>query len=135
MQEFDPELDQMLFHLPLAGSAFKKIYYDAQLERAVSKFIPAEDLIVPYFVSDLESCMRITHVVKMKRNDLRKNQVSGFYRDIDLQPSKADISDSKEKQDNILGVEQVSFSEEEFNLLEMHVDLDIPGLEDRDQGD
>ena len=135
MQEFDPELDQMLFHLPLAGSAFKKIYYDAQLERAVSKFIPAEDLIVPYFVSDLESCMRITHVVKMKRNDLRKNQVSGFYRDIDLQPSKADISDSKEKQDNILGVEQVSFSEEEFNLLEMHVDLDIPGFEDRDQGD
>ena len=133
MQEFDPELDQMLFHLPLAGSAFKKIYYDAQLERAVSRFIPAEDLIVPYFVSDLESCMRITHVVKMKRNDLRKNQVSGFYRDIELQPSKADISDSKEKQDSILGVEQVSFSEEEFNLLEMHVDLDIPGFEDKDE--
>jgi len=133
MQEFDPELDQMLFHLPLAGSAFKKIYYDAQLERAVSRFIPAEDLIVPYFVSDLESCMRITHVVKMKKNDLRKNQVSGFYRDIELQPSKADISDSKEKQDSILGVEQVSFSEEEFNLLEMHVDLDIPGFEDKDE--
>ena len=133
MQEFDPELDQMLFHLPLAGSAFKKIYYDAQLERAVSKFIPAEDLIVPYFVSDLESCMRITHVVKMKRNDLRKNQVSGFYRDVELQPSKVDISDSKDKQDNILGVEQVSFSEEEFNLLEMHVDLDIPGFEDKDE--
>ena len=113
MQEFDPELDQMLFHLPLAGSAVKKIYYDAQLERAVSKFIPAEDLVVPYLISDLESCMRITHIVKMKKNDLRKNQVSGFYRDIELQPSKADVSDSKEKQDSISGVEKVSFSEEE----------------------
>ena len=135
MQEFDPELDQMLFHLPLAGSAFKKIYYDAQLERAVSKFIPAEDLVVPYLISDLESCMRITHIVKMKKNDLRKNQVSGFYRDIELQPSKADVSDSKEKQDSIYGVDQVSFSEEEYNLLEMHVDLDIPGFEDKDETD
>ena len=135
MQEFDPELDQMLFHLPLAGSAFKKIYYDAQLERAVSKFIPAEDLVVPYLISDLESCMRITHIVKMKKNDLRKNQVSGFYRDVELQPSKADVSDSKEKQDSIYGVDQVSFSEEEYNLLEMHVDLDIPGFEDKDETD
>ena len=133
MQEFDPELDQMLFHLPLAGSAFKKIYYDGQLERAVSKFIPAEDLVVPYLISDLESCMRITHIVKMKRNDLRKNQVSGFYRDIELQPSKADISDTKQKADAIVGVEQVSFSEEEYNVLEMHVDLDIPGFEDKNE--
>ena len=132
MQEFDPELDQMLFHLPLAGSAFKKIYYDGTLERAVSKFIPAEDLVVPYLISDLESCMRITHVVKMKNNDLRKNQVSGFYRDIDVSSSRTSVSEIKEKQDEISGVEQVSFSEEEHNLLEMHVDLDIPGFEDKD---
>jgi len=132
MQEFDPELDQMLFHLPLAGSAFKKIYYDGTLERAVSKFIPAEDLVVPYLISDLETCMRITHIVKMKHNDLRKNQVSGFYRDIDVSASRSDVSEIKEKQDEISGVEQVSFSEEEHNLLEMHVDLDIPGFEDKD---
>ena len=130
MQEFDPELDQLLFHLPLAGSAFKKVYYDGTLERAVSKFIPAEDLVVPYFITDLESCGRITHIVKMKHNDLRKNQVSGFYRDIELQPNTAKTSDIKEKQDELSGVEQVSFTEEEHNVLEMHVDLDLPGYED-----
>ena len=133
MQEFDPELDQMLFHLPLAGSAFKKIYYEGTLERAVSRFIPAEDLVVPYLISDLETCMRITHVVKMKHNDLRKNQISGFYRDIDISASTADTSDIKDAQDHIIGVEQTSFTEEENNLLEMHVDLDIPGFEDTDE--
>jgi len=130
MQEFDPELDQMLFHLPLAGSAFKKVYYDGTLERAVSKFVPAEDLVVPYFITDLESCNRITHVVKMKHNDLRKNQVSGFYRDIELRADRVNPSDIKEKQDELSGVEQVSFAEDEHNILEMHVDLDIPGFED-----
>mgnify|MGYP003136440191 FL=1 len=130
MGEFDPELDQLLFHLPLAGSAFKKIYYDSTLERAVSKFVPAEDLVVPYFITDLESCGRITHVVKMKHNDLRKNQVSGFYRDIDLSGGRVDTSDIKEKQDELSGIEQVSFTEDEHNLLEMHVDLDLPGFED-----
>ena len=130
MGEFDPELDQLLFHLPLAGSAFKKIYYDSTLERAVSKFVPAEDLVVPYFITDLESCNRITHVVKMKHNDLRKNQVSGFYRDIDLSGGRVDTSDIKEKQDELSGIEQVSFTEDEHNLLEMHVDLDLPGFED-----
>ena len=130
MQEFDPELDQMLFHLPLAGSAFKKVYYDSTLERAVSKFVPAEDLVVPYFITDLESCNRITHVVKMKHNDLRKNQVSGFYRDIELRADRVNPSDIKEKQDELSGVEQVSFAEDEHNILEMHVDLDIPGFED-----
>ena len=130
MGEFDPELDQLLFHLPLAGSAFKKVYYDSTLERAVSKFIPAEDLVVPYFITDLESCSRITHVVKMKHNDLRKNQVSGFYRDIDLSGGRVDTSDIKEKQDELSGIEQVSFTEDEHNLLEMHVDLDLPGFED-----
>jgi hypothetical protein len=130
MQEFDPELDQMLFHLPLAGSAFKKVYYDSTLERAVSKFVPAEDLVVPYFITDLESCNRITHIVKMKHNDLRKNQVSGFYRDIDLSGGSVNTDEIKEKQDELSGVEQISFAEDEHNILEMHVDLDLPGFED-----
>ena len=131
MQEFDPELDQMLFHLPLAGSAFKKVYYDSNLERAVSKFVPAEDLVVPYFITDLESCNRITHVVKMKHNDLRKNQVSGFYRDVDVSGGSVNTDEIKDKQDELSGVEQINFAEDEHNILEMHVDLDIPGFEDR----
>jgi hypothetical protein len=130
MQEFDPELDQMLFHLPLAGSAFKKVYYDSNLERAVSKFVPAEDLVVPYFITDLESCNRITHVVKMKHNDLRKNQVSGFYRDVDVSGGSVNTDEIKDKQDELSGVEQVNFAEDEHNILEMHVDLDLPGFED-----
>jgi hypothetical protein len=130
MQEFDPELDQMLFHLPLAGSAFKKVYYDSNLERAVSKFVPAEDLVVPYFITDLESCNRITHVVKMKHNDLRKNQVSGFYRDVDVSGGSVNTDEIKDKQDELSGVEQINFAEDEHNILEMHVDLDLPGFED-----
>ena len=130
MQEFDPELDQMLFHLPLAGSAFKKVYYYSNLERAVSKFVPAEDLVVPYFITDLESCNRITHVVKMKHNDLRKNQVSGFYRDVDVSGGSVNTDEIKDKQDELSGVEQINFAEDEHNILEMHVDLDLPGFED-----
>ncbi len=79
MEEYTPELDQMLFYLPLSGSTFKKVYYDGQLERAVSKFVPAEDLVVPYTASDLDSCGRITHVVTQSENDIRKYQVAGFY--------------------------------------------------------
>ena len=103
MQEFDPELDQMLFHLPLAGSAFKKVYYDANLERAVSKFVAAEDLVVPYLISDLDTCMRVTHIVKMKSNELRKRQVAGLYRDIELQPTRAKSSDTQVKENEIAG--------------------------------
>jgi hypothetical protein len=132
MQEFDPELDQMLFHLPLAGSAFKKVYYDANLERAVSKFVAAEDLVVPYLISDLDTCMRVTHVVKMKSNELRKRQVAGLYRDIELQPTKANSSDTQTKENEIAGSTD-TYSEEEFNILEMHVDLDIPGFEDKNE--
>ena len=84
MEEFDEELDQMLFYLPLAGSAFKKVYYDESLNRAVSKFVAPEDLIVPYYTTDLESCSRITNVVKMPENEVRKLQAVGFYRKIDI---------------------------------------------------
>ena len=84
MKEYEPEFDQMLFYLPLSGSAFKKVYYDDLLQRAVSKFVPAEDLVVPYSATSLEDAEAIIHVIKKSENDLRKQQVSGFYRDVDV---------------------------------------------------
>ena len=131
MEEYDPELDQMLFHLPLAGSAFKKVYYDAALERAVSKFVSADDLVVPYSATDLSSCERITHQVKMSENEVLKQQVAGFYRDIDLQyTSKEDKVLNKERE--IEGVKKVG-EDDEYTLLEIHVDLNIEGI-DEDNG-
>ena len=103
MQEFDPELDQMLFYLPLSGSSFKKVYYDENLNRAVSKFITSEDLVVPYETTDLLSASRITHVIKMKTNDVRKLQLSGFYRDIELIPTSPDPSEITKKGGRIRG--------------------------------
>ena len=131
MQEYDPEMDQLLFHLPLAGSAFKKVYYDASLGRAVSKFIPSEDLVVPYNASDLMTAERIAHVLKMSENDLRKKQVSGFYRDIDLSPGQSDEDPVQDKMDKLEGV-QKSEDDYEFNLIEFHAECDIEGFEDRD---
>ena len=89
MEDYTPDMDQMLFYLPLAGSTFKKVYYDEGIERAVSKFIPAENLVVPYETTDLETCPNITHVVRMSLNELRKKQVAGFYRDINVLPQQA----------------------------------------------
>ena len=86
MKEYEPEFDQMLFYLPLSGSTFKKVYYDELLGRAVSKFVPADDLIVPYTASSLEDAEAVCHTLKMSENDLRKQQVSGFYRDVDIKP-------------------------------------------------
>ena len=136
MEEYTPELDQMLFYLPLSGSTFKKVYYDASLGRAVSKFIPAEDLVVPYTATDLESCERITHVVRMSENEVRKKQVSGFYRDIDLKTYDDSQQNSyavKDKIDRLEGVEQVGEGMM-MSLLEFHVNLDLVGYEDK-QGD
>ena len=136
MEEYTPELDQMLFYLPLSGSTFKKVYYDASLGRAVSKFIPAEDLVVPYTATDLESCERITHVVRMTENEVRKKQVSGFYRDIELKTydeSSENTYSVKEKIDKLEGVEQVGEGMM-MSLLEFHVNLDLIGYEDK-QGD
>jgi len=124
-------MDQMLFYLPLAGSTFKKTYYDEQLGRAVSKFVPAENLIVPYETADLDSCPNITQVFRMSLNDLRKKQIAGFYRDIDVIPSQVEQTGVKEEIDRIEGVEQ-SQIDYDCTLLECHVDLDLKGYEDVD---
>ena len=90
MKEYEPEFDSMLFHLPLAGSTFKKVYYDDLLGRAVSKFVPADDLIVPYTANSLDDAEAIIHVIKMSENDLRKQQVAGFYSDVELKSTRYD---------------------------------------------
>ncbi len=125
MEEYTPEFDQLLFYLPLAGSAFKKIYYDEVMQRAISKFVPAEDLIVPYYATDLKDCERITHLVKMNENDILKKQRSGFYRDVEILPSRSDDNEVQDKYDSIEGITPTGEKEYQFNVLEMHVDLDI----------
>ena len=130
MKEYEPEFDQMLFNLPLAGSTFKKVYFDSVLARTVSKFVPAEDLVVPYSATSLEDAESIIHVVKMSGNDLRKQQISGFYKDVDIGEPAFDTSDVKEKKDKIEGVSR-SVSAEMHTLLECHVELDLEGYEDK----
>jgi len=132
MEDYNPEMDQLLFQLPLSGSAFKKVYYDEVLGRATSKFVPSEDVIVPYGASDLDTCDRITQVVKMSMNDLRKKQVSGFYRDIDLQPYDGrEKSNIQEKMDSIDGVKPTNYGMSDMTeLFEIHVNLDLEGFED-----
>jgi hypothetical protein len=125
MEEYTPEFDQMLFYLPIAGSAFKKVYYDAMLDRPVSKFIPAEDLVVPYYASDLKDCARITHVLKQTENDLKKKMASGFYREIDLLKPEAKDNKIQDKYDQLEGVKRVESTDAQYTILEMHVDLDL----------
>ena len=135
MEEFDEELDQMLFYLPLAGSAFKKVYYDENLGRAVSKFIAPEDLIVPYYTTDLETCPRITNVIKIGENEVRKLQALGFYRKIDLNSgdSADEYSGVKEEIDKLSGMEP-SYDDGEVSLLyEVHCNLELEGFEDTDE--
>ena len=119
----------MLFFLPLAGSTFKKVYYDENLDRAVSKFVPAENLIVPYNTTDLETCPNITQVLKLSLNDLRKRQVAGFYRDIPVMPAQADSGSVAEELERIDGMypTQIDY---DCTLLECHVDLDLEGYEE-----
>tara|TARA_R100000951_G_scaffold107084_1_gene102148 strand:+ start:1368 stop:3851 length:2484 start_codon:yes stop_codon:yes gene_type:complete len=136
MEEYDPELDQMLFYLPVIGSTFKKVYYDPLKGRAVSKFIQAEDLIVPYVATDLASSPRITHRISMDSNEVRKLQLTGFYRDIDL-PTQSEGGDTfsdevEESIDDIQGVHP-SGPSEELTLYEVHTSLDVEGFEDVDQ--
>ena len=130
MQEYEPEFDQMLFHLPLAGSAFKKVYYDDLLGRAVSKFVPADDLIVPYTATSLDDAEAIIHRIKISGNDLRKQQVVGFYKDIELgQP--ADIENKLEQKERELeGSRKSGRPDDMYTLLECHVNLDLEGFED-----
>jgi hypothetical protein len=131
MKEYEPEFDQMLFYLPLSGSTFKKVYYDAILGRAVSKFIPAEDLIVPYSATSLEDADAIIHVLKISENDLRKQQVSGFYKDVELGQPALKTDPIKEKERELEGV-RVERQDNIYTLLECHVNLDIEGFEDKD---
>ena len=133
MEEYEPEFDQMLFHLPLAGSTFKKVYYDDLLGRAVSKFIPAEDLIVPYSATSLDDAESITHSIKMSENDLRKQQVNGFYSDVELGPPGVDTNDELTKKERELtGTKKTGRQEDIYTLLECHVNLDLEGFEDKD---
>jgi hypothetical protein len=135
MEDFDPDLDQMLFYLPLSGSAFKKVYFDSTLDRAVSKFIPSDDLVVPYTSTDLATAERVTHVLRRNENEIRKLQVSGMYRDVDIKETAEDensqIRDAVNKLD---GVKQTgsSYSNDNYTLLEIHCELDIQGFEDPD---
>src|SRR6056300_418038 len=131
MKEYEPEFDQLLFYLPLTGSAFKKVYYDEILGRAVSKFVHAVDLVVPYSATSLEDASAVVHVIKTTQNDLRKQQVSGFYRDVDL-GDPADIeSDVDKKERELEGISKTN-NEDVYTILEFHVDLDLEGFEDRD---
>ena len=134
MKEYDPDMDQLLFYLPLSGSAFKKTYYDGLLQRPVSKFITGEDCVVNYMASSLEDAHRITHVTKMDENELRKQQVSGFYRDVPIATGTVNTLDEvTEKVDELQGVSDViSQGDDEHFVLEMHVTADVPGFEDPD---
>jgi hypothetical protein len=133
MQEYEPEFDQMLFHLPLAGSTFKKVYYDQLLGRAVSKFIPAEDLIVPYTATSLDDAESIIHSLKVSENDLRKQQVNGFYSDVELGPPGVDNNDDLTKKERELsGTKKTGRQEPVYTVLECHVNLDLEGFEDVD---
>ena len=134
MEEYDPEMDQLLFYLPLTGSAFKKVYYDPAVGRAVARFVKSEDLVVPYYAVDLLTSPRITHVIHMAENELRKLQLSGFYVDTDMNSpeSSSDISQVDSKIEELQGLTR-TISDEEFTLLEMHVDLDLEGHEDTDE--
>ena len=132
MKEYEPEFDQMLFHLPLAGSTFKKVYYDDLLGRAVSKFVPADDLVVPYTATSLDDAEAVIHVIKISENDLRKQQVNGFYTDIELaKPSAATDADKvTDKERELEGVTKTARAETLYTLLECHVNLDLEGFED-----
>ena len=130
MEEYDPDLDSLLFYLPLSGSAFKKVYFDEGLGRPVSKFVPSDDLYVPYQTTDFPSCERITHVVRRTENEIRKLQVSGMYRDVDIKTSDNETQ-LKEKEGQISGVKK-SYQDNLYELLEMHVDLNIEGLDSDD---
>jgi len=133
MKEYDPETDQMLFYLPLSGSAFRKVYYDQNLGRAVSKFIPSEDLIVPYSATDLHSATRITHVINMPMNDIRKLQQIGFYSDVDIDSGNMmadETDDIQEGIDELQGVKPSYDDDDTCKVHEIHTELDIEGFED-----
>jgi hypothetical protein len=133
MKEYEEEFDSMLFHLPLAGSTFKKVYYDVPLGRVVSKFIPADELVVPYTATSLDDAESVIHVVKISENELRKQQVSGFYRDIELAPpGTVEKNDVEKKERELDGTKKVGRQDTMYTLLECHVNLDLEGFEEVD---
>ena len=129
MKEYEAEFDQMLFYLPLAGSSFKKVYYDALMQRAVSKFVPADDLVVPYTATSLDDCEAIIHSVRMSENELRKQQVGGFYRDIEVNPAYMTETELQKKERELEGVSR-GREERMYTILECHVNIDLEGFED-----
>ncbi len=132
MKEYESEFDSMLFHLPLAGSTFKKVYYDVPMGRVVSKFVPADELIVPYTATSLDDAEAIIHRVKMSENELRKQQVSGFYTDVELGPPSTDVTNGEieKKERELDGTKKTGKNEPMYTLLECHVNLDLEGFED-----
>ena len=132
MKEYDPEMDSLLFYLPLAGSAFKKVYYDNLLGRATSRLVKAEDLVVAYETTDLETSPRFTHVMSMTGNDLKKLQMNGTYRDISIGESGIDLeyNEAKEKIDELQGISPPIADYEEYSVIELHVNLELPDIDD-----
>jgi len=131
MKEYESEFDSMLFHLPLAGSTFKKVYYDVPLGRAVSKFVPADELIVPYTATSIEDAEAVIHTIKISENELKKQQVSGFYKDVELGPPGVVTNNDLEKKERELdGTKKSGRNEPVYTLLECHVNLDLEGFEE-----
>jgi len=131
MKEYEPEFDQMLFYLPLSGSTFKKVYYDDLLGRAVSKFVPADDLVVPYTATSLDDAEAVIHVIKMSENDLRKQMAAGFYSDIELtKPTGTITNELEEKEREVEGLTKSQRVDPLYTVLECHVNLDLEGFED-----
>ncbi len=130
MPEYEPEFDQMLFYLPLSGSTFKKVYYDDLLGRAVSKFVQADDLVVPYSANSLEDAEAIVHVLRMSENEIRKQQVSRFYKDIEIGQPPVTENQVKDAERRLEGISKDGNAEDQYTLLEMHTDLDLEGFED-----
>jgi len=135
MDEYRPETEKLLFSLPLAGSAFRKIYWDPNMDRPCAMFVPSEDLVVSYGASSLDTCERLTHVMKRNRNDVRKMQVDGFYRDVDLGDPTPDMSQIQEKYDDLTGDHSSFEFDGRYTLLEMHCDVDLKGFEDQKDGE
>ena len=133
MQEFRPEHERMIWGLGLAGNAFKKVYYDPHIERQVSMFIPAEDIVVPYGASNLQSSPRVTHVMRKTENEVKRLQFAGFYRDVELQEPSGALDEVEKKIAEKMGFRATS--DDRYKLLEMHVDLDLPGYEDEEDGE
>ena len=134
MSEYRTETEKLLFSLPIAGSAFRKVYYDPNLGRPCAMFVPAEDFVVSYGASDLTTCERATHIMKRTPNEIRKLQVAGFYADIDLPAPSPDISEIQKKYDRLTGDSENYDIDNRHVLLEMHVDIDLPGFEDKQDG-